>query len=114
MAGLGGTITPVRSGNIFVTISGTGWNSTVGQRFGVGIRYGTGTAPVNGAALVGTVVTGTQYGTMYAASANMPFSLSAVITGLTLGTPIWIDLAYLATAGTTTLYQVTVAAFELP
>jgi hypothetical protein len=114
MAGLAGSITPVRSGKVFVTISGFGQNGTAGSGTDVTMRYGTGTAPVNGAALTGTSIGARSIGVSSTALARVPFSVSAVITGLTLGTPIWLDLQHAAfTSGSSTI-QVAISAYELP
>jgi hypothetical protein len=120
MAGLGQSasalITPVRSGKIFVTITGYGQNVTAGQGYIVQIRYGTGAAPAFGAAYTGTAVGTQPVAQSFQANARLPFSLSAVITGLTLGTQIWLDLGMAAwtAANTMTLSSVAVCAYELP
>jgi hypothetical protein len=56
MMGLGATCvyTPARTGKVLVTIT-CGWNTASGASVGnIGVRYGTGTAPVNGAAVTGS------------------------------------------------------------
>jgi hypothetical protein len=114
MAGLAGSITPVRSGAIYLTVSGTGSNSTAAARFEIVPRYGTGTAPAPGAALTGTAVGATQSGTSSTAGAFSPFSSSAIVSGLTLGTPYWLDLQIRAPSGTASFSNMVVIAFELP
>jgi hypothetical protein len=116
MAGLAGIITPVRSGKIAVTICGSGSSNATGGAFQVVIRYGTGTAPVNGAALAGTSIGGSARGQSYTANAPGAFCVSAVITGLTLATPIWIDLQQTAVivASTVSLILTAISAYELP
>jgi hypothetical protein len=116
MMGLAGVITPVRSGKVFVTISGRMSNNTVNNGYDVSIRYGTGAAPANGAAITGTAIGGTaRLNGVSGVGFSYPFSLSAVITGLTLGTPIWLDLIQAAvTGGTAAAFNVSVSAFELP
>ena len=43
-----------------------------------------------------------------------PFSLSAIVSGLTAGTAIWIDLALTAlTGGTAAVENLSITAFEL-
>jgi hypothetical protein len=96
--------------------------SNSGGGAGVGgvvqIRYGTGvTGPSNGAGLTGVAV-GHQ-GILLEGSTNpgmrVPFLCCAVITGLTLGTQIWLDVMIAAnTSGTFTISTVEVSAFELP
>ena len=100
MQGLAGTITPTRTGNILIIISGT-IVETTGTAAGVGIlyqlSYGTGVAPTSNSALAGTQVgTVQEYmnpNTVVAADVSFPFSIQVVVTGLTLSTAYWIDLA---------------------
>jgi hypothetical protein len=110
--GLAGAITPVRAGRIFLSICGnivaTNGNTATAQ-----LSYGTGTAPVNGAA-----VTGTQIGAQIAQLAltgylSTPFCLSAVITGLTITTAYWLDLALKSSSGNVSVTQVAVSAHEV-
>ena len=59
---------------------------------------------------------GIQSGTIHATASStiVPFSLTALVTGLTVNTAYWIDVGALATtAGTTTLLDVAVSAFEV-
>jgi hypothetical protein len=115
MSGLAGIITPVASGKIFVTICGTMSNNNGAGGCAVVIRYGTGTAPANGVALTGTPLGGVAIRTAMTASTTVPFSLNAVITGLTPGTAYWLDLHQQAIgAGAASLSNVAVCAFELP
>lgn len=95
MAGLGTTckITPVNSTRVQITFYGQLSNNTASALAEAVTTYGTGTAPSNGAAL-----TGTQVGSQVAGNANIagwrtPFSIGGIITGLTVGTPYWFDLA---------------------
>lgn len=104
MQGFAGAITPKTSGNVLLIVSGT-LNSSSGT-VGVGslyqLSYGTGTAPANGGALAGTQVGAIQEYTnqaaVTAADVNVPFSIQFFITGLTVGTPYWLDLAAKAVA----------------
>jgi hypothetical protein len=118
MAGLAGTFTPARSGNVLIAAFGNMTNSTASAGNGAKaqLRYGTGSAPANAAALTGTtagnMVTGTL---MRAASDLVPFAIASIVTGLTLGTAYWLDLAEVALAGGTgQLKNLTLIAFELP
>lgn len=114
MMGLGATasITPVLAGRIQIDICGnivaTNGNTATAQ-----LSYGTSTAPVNGAA-----VTGTQVGSQIAQLAltgylSSPFSLTAVVSGLTVGTAYWLDLALKSSSGNASVTQVSVSACEL-
>jgi hypothetical protein len=109
------TITPVRSGKIVIIIPGYGSNNTINNSGACIIRYGTGTAPVNGAAATGTIVGAESSWLVAVASQRMPFSVCAVVTGLTLGTTYWIDLGLRAiTGGTASVTGLAVTAYELP
>jgi len=100
MQGLAGLITPARSGNVLILISGTitASNNTIAYGVQYQISYGTSTAPTSNSALAGTQV-GTvqkyenQSSGITAADVFIPFSTHAVVTGLTVGTAYWIDLA---------------------
>ena len=100
MQGLAGSITPTGSGKVLIIISGTIVEAT-GTAAGTGVQYqlsyGTSTAPANAAALTGTQVGTVQKylnpTTVVAADVAVPFSIQAVVTGLTVGTAYWIDLA---------------------
>jgi len=96
MSGLGSTwtYTPASSGNLLITIAGSVTTATGAVLATFGARYGTGTAPVNGAA-----VTGTRFGTVndqgatpVAAGETVAFAQTAVLS-LTPGTAYWFDLA---------------------
>jgi hypothetical protein len=101
MQGLAGSITPTRSGNVLIIICGTiiaPTGTTVNNGVMYQISYGAGTAPTNGATLTGTQMGIVQEWTnpvalSAAGDLHVPFSISVVVTGLTLNTAYWIDLA---------------------
>jgi hypothetical protein len=112
-AGGSAVITPVRTGNIFVNINGGMYNTTANDGVTARMAYGTGTPPIHHGAAAGTIVGSTQEHTVLNANEIGALSLSAVITGLTLGTQYWLDLQYAAaTGGTAAVRFVTVCAFE--
>ena len=115
MMGLAGSIT-TRTGRVLVIISGTMKSDTANDGAQVQIRYGTGTAPTNGAALTGTAVGSLQRLVASAVtSEEFPFSVSAVVTGLTGGTAYWLDVGLAAiTGGTAAITSVSVAAHDTP
>jgi hypothetical protein len=121
MQGLAGAITPTKSGKIQITIGGTIQTTvtTVASGVALQISHGTSTAPTTNAALTGTQDGNTQQFTLSvaataAADVSQPFSLTAVVTGLTLGTAYWIDLAAKAlTATGAVLKTVNITAIEL-
>jgi hypothetical protein len=118
MMGLAGSITPAFSGRIFLSITGNLSSSTTTAARGskCQARYGTNTAPANGAALtgtaVGTICTYLAWGTT--ANQKAPFACNAVITGLTLGTAYWLDLGVAAVTGdTASVKDISIQAFEV-
>jgi hypothetical protein len=100
MMGLGATCvyTPSGSGRVLVNVTGGGSTNTSALAMTAGCRYGTGTAPVNGAA-----VTGTRFGgaaDQQLKSTGVPatvetFGFTDVLV-LTPGTAYWFDVALAA------------------
>jgi hypothetical protein len=118
MMGLGGTVsfTPNKSGVLVVAFSGSIANSTASDGAQTGIRYGTGTAPTNGAALTGTAAGAKPKVVNNASTAalKVPFSITVVITGLTFGAAYWFDLSLARiSGGTATVTDITAAIFEV-
>jgi hypothetical protein len=106
--GLGFTYTPQSTGYIFVTIAGLSRNSTGGGGAGTTVsgRYGTGTPPVAGAtAGLGTLFGASQRTYGVDSADYTGFTVTAIISGLSIGTPCWFDLAVLSTAGSTAYVQ---------
>ena len=120
MMGLAAALTPTGSGKVLVTVTGSAFTNTAAVFGNFGGRYGTGTAPVNGAA-----VTGTRFGAGADPNFRAPsigstvpaqIALTDVITGLTLGTAYWFDLA-LSTSNasdTAQVQNVSISVTELP
>lgn len=115
MMGLAGAITPAVRSKVLITISGTIFNATAIADGGkVQIRYGTGAAPANGDALTGTAAGGLVQYIAATTAEKAPFSLNAVISGLTPTTAYWIDVGLAAiTGGTATINDVSVSAVEI-
>lgn len=123
MQGLAGAITPSKTGVVLVTISGTvvaPTGTTVNNGILYQISYGTGSAPANAGTLAGTQVGAVgQYTSAVAPTAaadvHVPFSTSVVVTGLTVGTAYWIDLAAksVTTASQMGLSAVSISIIEL-
>lgn len=105
MMGLSASITPVISGKLLIIISGDIDNNTNGDGGQVQIRYGTGAAPANGDALTGTTAGGlVKFLNNGNGTANLQrgiFSVNAIVSGLTLSTPVWIDISLAAIGGGT-------------
>jgi len=108
------TITPRTTGRLLVTISGNGSNTLAPNAYLVTIRYGTGTGPANGAAATGSQPNGLIGGGVVANGASIPFSTTAVISGLTIGQAYWIDLQQSALGGgTASVTGATLAVIEI-
>jgi hypothetical protein len=112
---VGSTYTPVKSGQILVTICGDIFNPTaIGDGAKARLRWGTGAAPANGAALVGTIFTNIVKYVAPTTATRAPFSLTGVITGAAVGTPLWVDVDLAAiTGGTATIENCTFSAVEI-
>lgn len=120
MMGIGGTwaITPrYRAGancKVKLRIDFGTINTTTMQNNTFKMMYGTGTAPVNGAAGTGTNALGSRTFTISNYPSISIFSVSryAEITGLTNGTAYWFDIAMQTTGGTASIQDIVVLAEE--
>lgn len=114
MMGLAGAITPRRTGRVLVILSGDAKNTTSGDGVSVQLATGTGAAPANAAAAAGTAIGGAK---KFVASANnqtAPFSAQAVVTGLAIGTAVWVDAIVGAiTGGTASIENLSLTLIEL-
>lgn len=116
MMGLGSTatITPARKTVVVFTVMGQMANNTLNDGATVQLRYGTGTAPTNGAAVTGTQGGNSQTSTALVANERSGFCIIARVTGLTLGTAYWFDVAVnRVTGGTATVTGCTLTAYEV-
>jgi hypothetical protein len=114
MMGCAGTVTTLMSTRVLVTISGQMANSTAGSGATVDLRYGSGTKPANAAAASGTVAGIAQSVVSVSAAQKSGFCISAIVSGLTIGTAYWLDASLLAiTSGTATLTGVTLSVVEI-
>jgi hypothetical protein len=118
MAGIalsnGSVITPLKSGLLCVTASGSLTNNDPTGGAYVQLRYGTGTAPANGAALTGTAIGPIASRSVIGTAGYVPFSMGLVIL-LPVAVSYWFDLSQTAvTAGTASMANVGIASFELP
>lgn len=114
MVGLAGAITPVGSGRIYVSITGNALVGSTTNAALIACRFGTGAAPANQAAVTGTQI-GNPVEYLAAGTTQVsPFACGGVITGNTLATALWLDLAVKNITGsqTITLTNITVAAYE--
>lgn len=102
MMGLAVPFTPSSSGKLLFLVSGDIDNNTNNRGASFQLRTGTGTAPVNGAAL-----TGTTRGPLYQFFNNNlnernPFSINFIASGYTISTAIWLDLSLAVVGGVST------------
>lgn len=101
MIGLGGTFTPNLSGKCFIELAGVALNTTGGGgNINVAGRYGTGTPPIAGAGVTGTAFGIAQHIITNANTVQIGFTVIGIVSGLTLGTPYWIDLVISTDSGT--------------
>jgi hypothetical protein len=118
MMGLGTawTITPKTYSSVMIHIDGSMTNNTTGDGIDINMSFGTGTAPINGAAATGTLVGKDRIWTALVGLLNngVPFSLMAPISGLTPGTSYWFDLqVHAITGGTASVSNLNFTAQEL-
>lgn len=118
MCGLAGSFTPLTTGRMLLMASGNLTNTTAAAGDGakVQLRYGTGTAPANVAALTGTAIGNLVTSVLERATASdlQGFTCMAVVTGLTIGTTYWLDLSQAAVVGgTTAVKNISLVAVEV-
>lgn len=108
MAGLGSTwkMTPTGNGNIQVVVNFAAEVAAAGNSGKFYLAWGTGTPPAANAAATGTAISINPYSIYYVTGiASFPLGgcLTGGIIGATVGTQLWIDIAFLANAGSTTV-----------
>jgi hypothetical protein len=120
MAGLGAicTFTPTRNGRVMIFLNGV-IRAPVGASAGTGLllvmAFGTGAAPANGAAVTGTNVTpNVRAATSSVVGGagipnDVPVTLCAMLTGLTVGTAYWVDVTQALTLAGQTASLISVA-----
>lgn len=112
--GSGATITPKTSTRVFFIVSFQGANGTINDGITCDLRYGTGTAPANAAAVTGTLLGIAQTHTSLVAADTGGMTFQGVATGLTVGTAYWFDISVKAvTGGTASITGVTLTAYEM-
>src|SRR5260370_34607452 len=92
MMGVAVAIAPTNSGKLLILVSGDCTDSVISDGAAMQIRYGTGTAPLNGAALVGTAAGSVVKSNDAAAAGNSPFHLNAIVSGLAISVAAWVDI----------------------
>ena len=113
--GVGYIITPTGSGTVVAMFGGYIQNLIASKASACQMRYGTGAAPVNGAAGSAGTALGPQpliYSNLAGAAA--PFSVFG-LAQLTVGVPYWFDLAlWTNAAGDAVVTSVAMTLFEIP
>ena len=101
MQGINLIVSSAKSSQAWVTVDGQLTNLNSNGQTNAVLCYGTGTPPTNGAAQTGTILTqpASFVSALGTGRATTPFSLSAVVTGITVGAPYWIDLAVSVSSG---------------
>jgi hypothetical protein len=107
-------ITPTFSGRVLVTVSGTIANTASAATDTIQVRYDTGGIPSPG----NNPATGASSGNPVIAkspttNSRIPFSITVLLTSLTLASPYWIDLYVTPSAGTWTIDSLNVVAIEM-
>lgn len=118
------TITPKVTGRIFMIVTGIMNDATTAMTLTTGLRYGTGTAPVAGAAVTGTAAGSALVWITLTGQTQLPFTQSAIVTGLAVPsvtplrqtgtlTPVWMDVVFsVSAANSFTLTNLSCTAFE--
>lgn len=117
MMGIAVSFSPTATGKILVILSGdmgtTSGSGSAGPEIKQ-IRYGTGDAPANGDALTGTAVGG-EPASSIDHSGGTPFSVQAVVIGLSTDSTFWFDFGLAEIGlGTGSARNVSMTIVELP
>jgi len=114
MSNLFATFIPKASGRILISVCGDLANSVATDGVKFDMRYGTGNTPAEGVALTGTAVGIAITGTSATAGAIVPACNTVQVTGLTVGTKIWIEIGkYAVTGGTASFTNFNVSVIEI-
>lgn len=117
MMGVGSTckITPLISTRLHLEIYGFISNSTASDGAVPLLKFGTGSAPANGAAPAGSTIGNGPAVINNASTAGLsvPFKVGGIATGLTPGTQYWLDVDLsVLTGGTATVFNLACVAYE--
>lgn len=115
MMGLGVTtcrITPVYASRLQVNIQGNAQTATTGQTGTIQVRAGTGAGIANGSGVGASVTIGSKLSIAVAAAGIVPFRIGGIITGLTPGATVYLDIAASITSGNFTLTSISCSASE--
>jgi hypothetical protein len=110
----GAVITPTVSGRLLVTVTGYITSSSAPASISLTLQTGvggTGQAPATGAPVTGTT-RGMSIGCTPSSDKWLNFALTAIVTGLSVGTTYWMDLAIYSGTGTSASLNINTAAIE--
>jgi hypothetical protein len=115
MMGIGGNVsfTPTFTGKVKITFECDIEVSSGGSDLGTRLRYGTGTAPANAAALTGTTIGRASLVSPPNGGDPMAHCLTAIVSGLTLSTAYWFDVSLGTTGGTAAMKNICVIVEEI-
>ena len=115
MAGLGVAFTPIRTGRLLLTVTGSVANSLASVNSKLELRFGGATPPVFNSGPTGSIVGKAVNMANNANTAGMrvPVALVGVITNAGIGVGYWMDLCVTATGGTITINDLSVVVIEL-
>jgi hypothetical protein len=111
--GLNVTFAPDKTGEVLILIDGSVSVDTNGASVELAIFGGPGAAPANGDRPSGSQLSANPVLTWGVAGSRIPFSLSAVANGLTLGTTYWVDLVLAAAGGIASVSKLGVTVAEI-
>ena len=108
------TITPKSTGRVVFIITGDLTNSIILDGVAYALAFGTGAAPANAATASGTIISATRGPAVAVAAQKQGFSITAITTGLALGTAVWFDLQISdVTGGTASASNIDCTAHEI-
>jgi hypothetical protein len=110
----GAVITPTVSGRLLVTVTGYITTSSAPASISLTLQTGvggTGQAPATGAPVTGTT-RGMSIGLTPSSAVWLNFALTAIVTGLSVGTAYWMDLAIYSATGNSITLNINTAAIE--
>jgi len=115
VSGAGGSwfLTPQTTGRVLLLAGGLLTSGTTASTCTVQLSFGTGTAPSAGAAAAGTQQGNQPAWVSLTGALTSNFFLSTIVTGLTIGTQAWFDIAQKSSGGTLSVTLTELTAIEI-
>jgi hypothetical protein len=115
--GINAPFTPLYSTRVYITLDGHLSNVAANVELNNFLGYGIGTPPATNTILPGGTV-GISPNIIYLGNASsgglyFPFTLTGLITGLTIGTAYWVDLLVVPSSGTQTVQNISCLIMEI-